>query len=242
MALGAPSRYNALMAVMRWRQHASPPTDASREEVVAAAGRSASALDRLRLQPDDARTALKLARDSVGYGLAHGLPLEVDSDRFPPRLRQRQACFVTLHRGAEFRGCVGGLEAQFSLAEALVVAAFNAAFRDPRIIPIEAWELPLLRFEISILSALEEMRVASEADLLQQLQRGVDGLVLIEGKSSSTLLPKVWEQIDDPRVFLQHLKRKAGLRDDHWSPTLRFQRYQAFCFGDDPVPVSTQAS
>ena len=109
--------------------------------------------------------------------------------------------------------------------------AFAAAFRDPRFPPLRPDEYPRLEYHISILNPPEPMTVTSEADLLQQLRPGVDGLVLIEGARRATFLPSVWEQLPDPRQFLAHLKMKAGLPADYWSDSLRFERYTVEEFG-----------
>ncbi|MCU7811948.1 MAG: AMMECR1 domain-containing protein, partial [Candidatus Thiodiazotropha sp. (ex Notomyrtea botanica)] len=46
-----------------------------------------------------------------------------------------------------------------------------------------------------------------------------------------TFLPSVWEQLPEPKSFLQHLKRKAGLPEDYWSEQLQVFRYEteSFC-------------
>jgi AMMECR1 domain-containing protein len=41
----------------------------------------------------------------------------------------------------------------------------------------------------------------------------------------ATFLPKVWEQLPEPRVFLQHLKQKAGWPADFWAPDVEVWRY-----------------
>jgi AMMECR1 domain-containing protein len=73
--------------------------------------------------------------------------------------------------------------------------------------------------------------VGSEAELLEILQPGVDGIVLEEGYYRSTFLPAVWESLPDPRQFLAQLKRKAGLPIDHWSERIRIFRYETEAFG-----------
>jgi hypothetical protein len=35
----------------------------------------------------------------------------------------------------------------------------------------------------------------------------------------------VWEQLAEPQKFFTHLKRKAGLPDDHWSDSVQAWRY-----------------
>jgi hypothetical protein len=76
------------------------------------------------------------------------------------------------------------------------------------------------------------MTFATEADLLAQIRPGIDGLILTEGQARGTFLPSVWESLAEPRDFLNHLKRKAGLPADHWSDRVRVERYTTESFGD----------
>ena len=69
------------------------------------------------------------------------------------------------------------------------------------------------------------LEVESETHLLAVLRPGVDGLILAERQRRATFLPTVWRELPDPRDFLGHLKRKAGLPADYWSGDLRFERY-----------------
>ncbi len=52
-----------------------------------------------------------------------------------------------------------------------------------------------------------------------------------EEAKCATFLPAVWEQLPEPRAFLQALRRKAGLPEDYWSDTLRIHRYRCEQFG-----------
>jgi AmmeMemoRadiSam system protein A len=174
----------------------------------------------------EAEFLLEVARSSIAHGVRHGRPLPVDPQRHPPCLRERRATFVTLERGGELRGCTGSLEASWPLVEAVARCAFRTAFRDPRFPPVAAGELDELELHISILSPLEPLRVASEAELLDRLRPGVDGLVLREGAAVGTFLPQVWDSLPEPSRFVAELKRKAGLGADHWSERIELQRYQ----------------
>jgi AMMECR1 domain-containing protein len=75
------------------------------------------------------------------------------------------------------------------------------------------------------------MSFESEEDLQSQVRPGIDGLILTEGTRRGTFLPAVWEQLPDVRTFLAHLKLKAGLPADYWSPEVRVSRYttESFC-------------
>jgi len=171
-----------------------------------------------------------IARGAIESGLTSGCKPALDASRYPSPLRETRACFVTLHKNGDLRGCIGALEAARPLVEDVAANAFNAAFRDPRFPPVQTWELPELDIHISVLTPALPMRFTSEEDLLRQLRPGVDGLVLKEGARRATFLPSVWETLPDGRDFLCHLKAKAGLPKDYWSPTLEVSCYTTESF------------
>ena len=168
-----------------------------------------------------------IARESIAHALDHGAPLPVDTDDLPDWLREPRATFVTLEKNGELRGCIGTLDAQYSLAEDVAQHAHAAAFRDPRFPPVTKEEWPELEYHISVLSAPEPLSFTSETDLLNQLRPGVDGLIIEEGRARATFLPQVWEDVSDPIDFLRHLKVKAGLPPEYWSDAIRAWRYTA---------------
>lgn len=178
------------------------------------------------LADDDGRRLAELARATVEYGVRGGTAGEPRLDGLPQRLARPQAAFVTLkHRGG-LRGCVGGVEAVKPLAAAVVRAASNAAFADPRFPPLSPEELPGMELSVSVLSPLERVFPADDAALLGLLRPGVDGLVLADGSTSrGVFLPQVWEQVADPAEFVTRLKQKAGLPVGHWSDTLAAYRF-----------------
>jgi|OpeIllAssembly_1097287.scaffolds.fasta_scaffold180978_2 AmmeMemoRadiSam system protein A len=178
------------------------------------------------------RALLDLARASIRHGLAEHGPQPVDPLDYPPALREPRAAFVTLNRNGQLRGCIGHLEACQALVQDVAENAFSAAFRDPRFPPLRDEEIEGLEVHISILSPPEPLSVTSEADLLQQMRPGIDGLILEEGPHRGTFLPAVWESLPDPKRFLLHLKQKAGLPPAYWSDTIRVSRYTALAFGD----------
>jgi AmmeMemoRadiSam system protein A len=168
---------------------------------------------------------LRLARSSIEYGLDHGEPLPVDCDELHQAMTRPAATFTTLRLEGRLRGCCGTLEATYPLATDVARTAFQAAFRDSRFNPVDQVELQRLRVEVSVLSPLEKIRVADEADLLSCLEPGTDGLVIVEGGRRATFLPKVWEMLPEPRRFLAQLKVKCGFPRDYWSERLEFSRY-----------------
>jgi AmmeMemoRadiSam system protein A len=175
---------------------------------------------------------LRLARSSIEHGLIHRAPLPVSDDELPRTLAEPTATFTTLRLHGQLRGCCGTLEAVRPLAADVVYSAFRAAFRDPRFDPVGRHELGSIRLEVSVLTPLEAMPVASESDLLDRLTPGVDGLVIIADGRQATFLPKVWEMLPDPQRFLAALKVKCGLADSYWSDRLEFRRYRTTSYAE----------
>lgn len=170
-----------------------------------------------------------IARNSIGahLGLTEKLPAPVDS-----WLKERAACFVTLHKYGELRGCIGSLLARRLLCEDVASNAVAAAFHDPRFPPLGGDEFHTIDIEVSVLSKPEPVFVADEAALIALLRPAVDGVILEYGAHRSTFLPQVWEHLPDPAGFLAHLKQKGGLPSDFWHPEMRVSRYTVQTFSE----------
>ncbi|MDX1694137.1 MAG: AmmeMemoRadiSam system protein A [Ketobacteraceae bacterium] len=179
-----------------------------------------------KLSQEAKQQLLSIARKSVHHGLLHGTPQPVDVAQYDEALSYDGASFVTLHLHGQLRGCIGSLLAHRPLAKDVAENAYSAAFKDPRFPPLMEQEEPELTYHISVLSEPEPLEFESESDLLEQIRPGVDGLVLKDGAfHKGTFLPSVWEQLPSKELFLSHLKQKAGLESDYWSPTIEVERY-----------------
>jgi MEMO1 family protein len=166
-------------------------------------------------------TLLQLARGAIESRL-FGSARAVDA----PWLGQAGASFVTLTREGALRGCIGSLEAARPLGVDVAENALGAAFRDPRFPPVDGAEWPRCRVEVSLLSTPKPIRFADEADLLEQIRAGEDGLILEADGRRATFLPQVWEGIADKPQFLRELARKAGLPADIRLGRCRVSRYR----------------
>lgn len=178
------------------------------------------------------RRLVDLARQSIRHGLEHGQALPIAAEQEAPALQAERASFVTLERQGQLRGCIGHLEAITALACDVTENAFAAAFGDPRFAPVSAQEFDDLQIKISVLTPPQPIAFNTEAELLAAIEPGVDGLILSEGARRGTFLPSVWSQLPSREDFLRHLKQKAGLAPDHWSPRIRVERYRTESFGD----------
>jgi len=174
-------------------------------------------------QPDEEKGSilLTLARSEIGSKLGQERSLLAQADW----LNEPGACFVTLTRQGELRGCIGTLEAHRPLGVDVRENAVAAAFRDPRFTPLTLVEFDDIRVEVSLLSPTEVLVVASEEHALASLRPGVDGVVFEYRHYRSTFLPQVWEQLPEPAEFMAYLKRKAGLSTDFWAEDVRLSRY-----------------
>jgi AmmeMemoRadiSam system protein A len=172
--------------------------------------------------PDDAGPVLlSVARAAICSALGRVTAAQESA----PWLRQPGATFVTLMRHDQLRGCIGSLEARRPLGDDVKSNAVAAALQDTRFSPLTVAELDDLVVEVSLLSAPEPLPVTGEDDLLRQLRPGLDGIVLQRGLQRATFLPQVWEQLPEPRVFVEQLKRKAGLPPGVWDERIRVERY-----------------
>lgn len=181
----------------------------------------------MALAPQDREKLLKLARDTIARQARGQSVPEINLDAMPEDLQRDAACFVTLTKHEQLRGCIGSLEAHQPLALDVRDNAIGAAFRDPRFPPVGAEELDDLHVEISVLSHPEPLSYDGPDDLIAKLRPGVDGVVIERGWNRATFLPQVWEKLPEPHEFLQHLCLKAYLPADAYRrPGLDVYTYQ----------------
>jgi AmmeMemoRadiSam system protein A len=135
-----------------------------------------------------------------------------------------------LTKGGALRGCIGSLAAHRRLGEDVAANAVNAAFRDPRFPAVTTVEWSQVEVEVSLLSTPRALRFADEAELLEAIVPGEDGLILEAEGRRGTFLPQVWESLPDKRQFLAELKRKAGLPAETRIGRCRISRYRVLKF------------
>jgi len=144
-----------------------------------------------------------------------------------PDWQQPGACFVTLTKHGDLRGCIGSLQAWRPLIADLRANAEAAALHDPRFPAVTATELPTLRIEVSVLTAPTPLVTMDHAQLIATLRPGIDGVILSASTGArATFLPQVWEELPDADTFLHHLKLKAGIAPTTDDSTLQYAIYQ----------------
>jgi MEMO1 family protein len=176
---------------------------------------------------DHGKQLLQAAGAAIKRGLAKGAPPEVNVASFPDALHDSRATFVTLKKNDALRGCIGSITAHRPLINDVVANAYAAAFKDPRFPPLQKDELESLTLSISLLGKPEGMMFDNETDFVDQIRPGADGLIIEDQGRRAVFLPQVWEDLPTKPQFLAHLKQKAGLAADHWSPGFKAWRFTA---------------
>ena len=194
-------------------------------------GEAPEELSAAQLGAEDGKILVDLAARTVAEVVEQGTQPAIDVTEMPEGLTQRRACFVTLTKGGELRGCIGSIFPGEPLCQAVIERARSAATEDPRFPPVKPEELDELKIEVSVLTIPKRLEFESAEDLLAKLRPDIDGVVLRIGPRQSTYLPQVWEQLPDPEDFMSRLSQKAGLAADAWrSPEAMVLTYQVQAF------------
>jgi AmmeMemoRadiSam system protein A len=144
-----------------------------------------------------------------------------------PPLDLPRGAFVSLHRGAHLRGCLGRIEADLAVGRVVAHLAGAVADSDPRFAPVTPDELAALQIEVSVLTPQVE---ASPGDV----EVGRHGLIVEGHGRRGLLLPQVavghrWDRL----AFLRETCLKAGLPSDAWEQGARLFVFEAQVFGED---------
>ena len=153
------------------------------------------------------QSLLRLARDSIIAAVSRTLPSSWPKEGV---FAERCGVFVTVRVNHQLRGCIGVVETDEPLGDAVVRCAACAASQDPRFSPLAAEDLPGLEIEISLLSPPVPLRV-------EEIEIEKHGLMVVQGARRGLLLPQVaTEHHLTVEQFLAETCRKAGLRADAW--------------------------
>jgi AmmeMemoRadiSam system protein B/AmmeMemoRadiSam system protein A len=172
-------------------------------------------------------TLLHVAAGSIEYGLRTGQSLPLSLADYPAELRAFGASFVTLKLHGNLRGCIGSAVAFQFLVVDVARNGFGAAFIDDRFPKLKREELPAMDVAVSVLTPPQQLTFADEAELIDQLRPGLDGLIIQSRGHRGLFLPQVWNHAQTAVHFVGELKRKAGFPRDYWASDLCVWRFAA---------------
>lgn len=167
-------------------------------------------------------TIIKICRNAISEKIESK---NTNLPKTPSVFEEKGACFVTLEKSGQLRGCIGSIIATCPLIKDLIKNAQNAALNDNRFNPVTKEELNKISIAVSLLSEPEKIEFKNETELLSQIVPFKDGIIIKDGSYQAVYLPSVWEQIPDKIDFLMSLKIKAGLPIDYFSKTFESYRF-----------------
>ncbi len=186
------------------------------------------------LSQEEQEILLKTAREVIKAKLNNetfSAPALVD---LPSKLQENGACFVTLTKKGDLRGCVGSIAAIRPLMKDVQDRALAAAFQDYRFPPLLLSEINEIQIEISCLTPPTRLNYQTPEKLLKKLRPHIDGVILSYQGRRATFLPQVWEKLTSPELFLNRLCQKMGFDQDLWRrEVLTVEIYQAVKFVEE---------
>ena len=162
----------------------------------------------LHFSDEERRLLKELARDTIEKAL---FGKEAREFQIPEALKKKMGAFVCLKTAGELKGCIGYIRGQMPLDETIRQMAVEAAFHDPRFMPLSEKEWKDTDIEISVLTPMTRIQD------IEEIEVGVHGIYLEKDFSSGLLLPQVaTENGWDRETFLEYTCMKAGLPGDAW--------------------------
>lgn len=160
------------------------------------------------LDKEQQKRLLEIAKQSLEAYLKEGKTLKFEEKDL--LLNKPMGIFVTLKEHGELRGCIGIFESDTPLYQAVAEIVISSAINDPRFTPVSKEELPLLEYEISVLSQLKKV------NSYQDIKIGKHGVKIVKGSRSGVFLPQVSTENNwDRETFLSILcTQKVGLEND----------------------------
>ena len=181
------------------------------------------------LSMEEKKRLLQIARQTISKHLKNGKTERKQADT--AALAAPCGAFVTIHKKAMLRGCIGTFVSDRPLVDTVQEMAISASTKDPRFAPMSEDELGEVDLEISVLSPLRRISDPTEIEV------GRHGIFITRGFYSGVLLPQVaTEQGWDRDTFLQQTCIKAGLPTDAWKdPATKIEIFEAQVFGENDI-------
>lgn len=180
------------------------------------------------LNQEQKKELLKIVRETVeAYVKTGQIPeFKVEDER----LKEKEGVFVTLRKHDRLRGCLGQIApAGKPLWQTARDMAIAAATEDYRFGPVSAGELKDLNYEISVLSAPEEIND------WRKIVLGKHGVIIEKGARGGVFLPQVAAETGwSLEEFLSELcAEKAGLPPDSYKDKdAKLKIFTAQVFGE----------
>ena len=150
----------------------------------------------------------KIALKSIKEFLETGRTTKIESEEIPIELREKKACFVSLHiaKNNNLRGCIGTIEpVRENLYQEIIKNAVSAASRDTRFNPLALSEFNSITLSVDVLS------IPKKKNDLQNHNPKTHGLIISDGNYRRGILLPNLEGIDTAQQQEDIVMQKAGI-------------------------------
>ncbi|MBI2580686.1 AmmeMemoRadiSam system protein A [Candidatus Woesearchaeota archaeon] len=154
---------------------------------------------------------LHLARSAIEEAFHHKSVFVPAMLRRQRAFSQQQGVFVTLLKNGELRGSMGYPQGTYPLIDGVIMAARDAAFKDPRFKAVRKSELRQLRIRIDVLSKFQLTRISG-------IKPRKHGIFIEYGIFKALQLPEDAKKFKwSAREMVENTLRKAGLAPGMWN-------------------------
>jgi uncharacterized protein len=177
--------------------------------------------------------AIEICRRSIISTVSKKPVSIIEESSLDPKFLKKYGVFTTLYTkikdNSQLRGCIGIPYPTEKLHFAISESAKKAASKDPRFPPVTKQELPLISFEIEILSQPLKVEFQYKEELLNKIELGRHGLMVRYKNTGGLLLPNVplkynWSK----EQFLDAIFRKSFLDQNNLLDTnLQIHTFEA---------------
>ena len=153
------------------------------------------------LSSDDKKFLLSLSRTLIENK-------ESNLSDIPQNLLQKASAFITIFSNEKELYSIGSLNTNTEIYQDIIDHSISLSneIKNPEEIKIE----------ISIIKNLQKLSFDSEGDLLRKIIPNIHGVIIKKENKVATLLPFVWNQIQDKKEFLNQICKKMNLSEDSW--------------------------
>lgn len=88
-------------------------------------------------------------------------------------------------------------------------------------------EMPDAEYKFFVLTKSVKKKYIDEQSFIEDLNAGVDGVMLVNGYRQAMFLPYFWKIYPDKKDFIKNLKVSAGLSPDYWSTKIKVYYFRA---------------
>jgi uncharacterized protein (TIGR00296 family) len=183
---------------------------------------------------------MSVARRALGTYFESGRELEVTDVPRSLRRFDKRVVFATFHMDGDTRGCISASEKDIgtNVVKAVIRTAHDDRYsvkdappRNGKPVTLRNDEVSKVRIELNVLGNYDRLAFNDADSLRGEVEPGVHGVRLAQGKNSAYYLPYVGIEFEyDIVPYLRTLAHKAKLKPDAWQKKAALWRFESVNF------------